>query len=207
MARSGRTGTIQQFVGSAHLFSSALTEILQNRLLREAGATNLSFSQLKLMQLLAIAETQTIGELAAFLGVSNAAASKTVEKLVQRGWVSRTTAASDRRAAHVALTHRARHLLAVYERKRQQKLAKVFDKAPPGELRRMATLMDRITVGIVNHSAKPEDICLHCGIYFRDRCLVRDLGGNSCLYRRRANVTSQRGKRLNHKRAIKAALK
>lgn len=193
MARSGRTGSIQQFLGSAHLFSSALTEILQNRLLREAGATNLSFSQLKLLQLLAIAETQTIGELAAFLGVSNAAASKTVERLVQQGWVSRATAEDDRRAAHVALTRRARHLLEVYKRKREEKLARVFDKASLRELRKLATLMDQITVDIVNHSAKPEDICLHCGIYFREKCLVRDLGGRSCLYRRRTEVTSQRG--------------
>ena len=193
MARSGRAGPIKQFMGSANLFSSALTEILQNRLLREAGASNLSFSQLKLLQLLAVAKTQTIGELAAFLGVSNAAASKTVEKLVQRGWVSRATAESDRRSAHVALTRRARHLLAVYERKRQEKLARVFDKASVRELRKLATFMDRITVGIVNHSAKPEDICLHCGIYFREKCLVRDLGGRSCLYRRRAEVASQRG--------------
>jgi DNA-binding MarR family transcriptional regulator len=207
MARSGRTGSIQQFLGSAHLFSSALTEILQNRLLWEAGATNLSFSQLKLLQLLAITETQTIGELAAFLGVSNAAASKTVEKLVQSGWVSRTTAESDRRTAHVALTRRAHHLLAVYERKRQQKLAKVFDKASLEELRRMATLMDQITVEMVNHSAKPEDICLHCGIYFRDKCLVRDLGGHSCLYRRRAKITSERGARRNENCAMKLTLK
>jgi len=190
MVRTARVGRIQEFVGSAHLFSSALTDVLQNRLLHEAGAVGLSFSQLKLLQLLAIAETQTVGELAAFLGVSNAAASKTVEKLVQQGWVSRATAESDRRTANVTLTPRARRLLATYEQKRREKLNKVFEKTSAQELRKLARLMDRVTVGIVNHNAKPEDICLHCGIYFRDKCLVRDLGELNCLYRRRAKVTA-----------------
>jgi DNA-binding MarR family transcriptional regulator len=206
MAGTARIGRIQDFVGSAHLFSSAISEILQNRLLREAGAKNLSFSQLKLLQLLAIAETQTVGELAAFLGVSNAAASKTVEKLVQKGWVLRATPENDRRTANVALTSRARRLLATYEQKRWDKLNKVFEKASAQDLRKMARLMDQITVGIVDHSAKPEEICLHCGIYFRDKCLVRDLGGRSCLYQRRAKVTAGPGHR-NGSRAMRSARK
>jgi len=206
MARNARTCPVQDFIGSAHLFSSALTEILQNCLLLEAGAKNLSFSQLKLLQLLGIAETQTVGELAAFLGVSNAAASKTVEKLVQKGWVSRATPERDRRTANVTLTPRARRLLAVYEQKRRDKLRKVFEKASAQDLRKTTRLMDRVTVGIVNHSAKPEDICLHCGIYFREKCLVRDLGGRNCLYQRRAELTAQQGQR-NGRRARKSAPK
>lgn len=84
MHRDEKPSPLHEFVGSAHLFSSALTEILQAGLLRQVGGENLSFSQLKLLQLLSVANTQTIGELAAFLGVSNPAASKMVEKLVQR---------------------------------------------------------------------------------------------------------------------------
>ena len=206
MIRTARTGCIQDFVGSAHLFSSAFDEILQHRLLREAGATNLSFSQLKLMQLLGTVETQTVGELAAFLGVSDAAASKAVERLVKKGWVSRATPESDRRTAHVTLTPRARRLLMVYEQKRRDKLSKVFEGASTQELRRMAKLIDRITMGIVNHNAKPEDICLHCGIYFRQKCLVRDLSGRSCPYHRRARTAGQRGQR-KARSAIKSALR
>ena len=199
MPRIARADFIQDFVGSAHLFSSALTDVLQDRLLRESGATRLSFSQLKLLQLLSVAKTQTIGELAAFLGVSNAAASKAAEKLVQRGWLSRTTGTQDRRSAHVALTAQARRLLADYERRRREKLSRVL-RNPPQQLRNVARLLDRITVEIVNHSAKPEDVCLHCGIYFRGKCLVRDLGGSGCLYQRRAHKQEQRRRELGGSR-------
>ena len=188
MTRAESANPIYEFVGSAHLFSSALTQVLQAGLLRQVGGVQLSISQLKLLQLLSVAETQTIGDLAAFLGVSNAAASKMVDKLVQRGWLSRVVGANDRRSAHVSLTIKSRRLLADYDRKRQEKLARVFHGCSGRELRRLAKLMDQITAAIVNHSAQPEEICLHCGIYFRGKCLVRDLGGRSCLYQQRAEI-------------------
>ena len=189
MTRAQSANPIYEFVGSAHLFSSALTEVLQVGLLRQVSGTQLSIPQLKLLQLLSVAETQTIGDLAAFLGVSGAAASKMVEKLVQRGWLSRVEGTKDRRAAHVSLTSKARRLLADYDQKRREKLAKVFRGYPAADLRRVARLMDRITAAIVDHSAKPEEICLHCGIYFRGKCLVRDLGGRNCLYQQRAQLS------------------
>jgi len=192
MPRTLTANPVQEFVGSAHLFSSALTEVLQNKLLREAGGLDLSFSQINLLQLLAVARTQTIGELAAFQGISNAAASKTVDKLVRTGWVSRTTAEKDRRVAHVSLTPQARHLLAEYDRKRRRKLQDIFRSMSPEELQHMAQLMDHITVGIINHSARAEDICLRCGIYFREKCPVRDLGGSICLYRKHGELRRNR---------------
>ncbi|MGO9432810.1 MAG: MarR family winged helix-turn-helix transcriptional regulator [Terracidiphilus sp.] len=188
MMKSETSDPVWQFVGSAHLFSSAFTDVLQGGLLRQVAGSRLSFSQLKLLQLLSVAKTQTIGELAAFLGVSNAAASKMVEKLVQQGFLLRAVGENDRRAAHVSLTSRSRRLLADYDEKRREKLAKVFLGCSATELQKLAKLMDQVTAAIVNHSAKPEEICLHCGIYFRGRCLVRDLGGRNCLYQQRAQL-------------------
>lgn len=187
---------VADFVGSAHLFSSALTEVLQARLLREAGGGALSLSNLKLLQLLAVTKTQTVSELAAFLGVSGAAASKMVERLVQSGWLSRAAGTQDRRAAHVSLTSQAQKLLATYEQLRQKKLPEIFRKASRRQLREMAQLMDQITVEILNHSTQAGEICLHCGIYFRNKCLVRDLDGRSCFYRQRAELTAARKSKL-----------
>ena len=199
MLKSDRSNAVPEFVGSAHLFSSALTEVLQAGLLRRVAGSQLSFSHLKLLQLLSVAKTQTISELAAFLGVSNAAASKMVDKLVQRGFLSRAVRRNDRRSAYVSLTSRSQRLLAEYERRRQEKLARVFRGHSASDLRKLARLLDEVTAAIVNHTAKPEQICLHCGIYFRGKCLVRDLGGHSCLYQRRAQMRSatERGHRVH----------
>lgn len=195
MLKGDQSNAIPQFIGSAHLFSSALTGVLQAGLLRQVAGSQLSFSHLKVLQLLAVAKTQTIGELASFLGISSAATSKIVDKLVQRGFLSRAVGASDRRAAHVSLTPRSRRLLADYEKRRRQKLAQVFRGHAPRELRKLARLLDQVTAAIVNHSAKPEKICLHCGIYFRGKCPVRDLGGHTCLYQQRAQMRSKQNAR------------
>jgi len=197
VARTRSMNGVADFVGSAHLFSSALTDVLQARLFREAGGAGLSLSNLKLLQLLAVAQTQTVGELAAFLGVSGAAASKMVEKLVQSGWLSRATGTHDRRAAHVTLTPQAQKLLAAYEKLRLERLPAIFHKASPRQLRALARLMDQITVEILNHSARAGDICLHCGIYFRNKCLVRDMDGRSCFYRQRAELAAERKRKLH----------
>lgn len=186
-----KSDPIREFVGSAHLFSSALTEVLQAGLLRRMAGSPLTFSQLKLLQLLSAAKTQTIGELAAFLGVSNAAASKMVDKLVQRGFLARSTGEHDRRAAHVSLTQRSHRMLADYDERRREKLAKVFRGCPAKDLRQLGRLLDQLTAAIVNHSTRPEEVCLHCGIYFRGKCLVRDLGGRNCLYQQRAQLRSE----------------
>ncbi len=188
MSTKQRASVLQQFVGSANLFSSALNDVLQAGLLRHVAGGGLSFSQLKLLQLLELAKTQTIGEVAAFLGVSNAATSKMVDKLVQRGWLARTVGTADRRSAHISLTTRARRVLHDYELRRQQKLTGVFRRCSISELQRLARLMDHLTAAIVDHTAKPEQICLHCGIYFRGKCLVRDMGGHNCLYQQRAQA-------------------
>lgn len=191
MPKTEMPNPVHEFVGSAHLFSSALTEVLQAGLLRQVSGSRLTFSQLKLLQLLSVAKTQTIGELAAFLGVSNPAASKMVDKLVQRGFLSRAVGERDRRSAHVSLRQSSRRLLAEYDQRRGEKLAKVFRGCSATDLRKLAKLLDHVTAAIVNHSTKPEEICLHCGIYFRGRCLVRDLGGRNCLYQQRVRLRSE----------------
>ena len=191
LGKNNSSNAVPEFVASAHLFSSALTEVLQAGLLRQVGRSDLSFSHLKLLQLLAVAKTQTVSELAMFLGVSKAAGSKMVDRLVLRGFVSRTVGTRDRRSAHVSLTARSHRLLADYEKRRLEKLAKIFRGCATRDLTKMAKLLDQVTAAIVYHSANPGEVCLHCGIYFPDRCLVRDLGGRNCQYRQRAQRRSR----------------
>ena len=48
----------------------------------------------------------------------------------------------------------------------------------------MSDMLDRVSAEIVNHTANPEEVCLQCGIYFRERCLLRSLMGRTCFYQR-----------------------
>ena len=183
----------KDFLGSAHVFATAVREVMEEKLLHEVAGKQTSLPQLKLLTLVASTDTHTIGDVAAFLGISKAAAGQTVEKLVRRRWLRRRIEKTDRRATKLSLTESGQRLLAEYESTRNQKLAKVFRGFSDKELRHMSDLLDRVSTEIVNHSAKPEEICLQCGIYFRERCLLRNVMGRTCFYQKHRDLRERRG--------------
>ena len=185
MARDSAIRGIDEFLGSVHVFASAVSDVIEQRLLAQVSGGKLTVPQLKLLKLVAMADSHTIGDVASFLGVSNAAASKAVDRLVQRKLVRRTEDAKDRRAMRLSITRPGERLLARYESAKQRKLASLFAAFPPAELRGVSNLLDRLSAGIVDHSSNPEELCLKCGIYFRERCLVRQLVKRNCFYQRR----------------------
>lgn len=182
MGRAVFQQIFNDFLGSTQVFATAVTDVIEERLLREVAGPQFTHSQFKLLKLVASTDALSIGDVAAFLGVSNAAASKAVDKLVRRKMLVRTQGVVDRRAAVLALTPRSRRLLAAYEEAKNRKLAEVFQAFAPEELERMTEILDRLSAGIVNHHARPEEVCLQCGIYFREKCLLQKLIGRRCFY-------------------------
>lgn len=182
MSRAARLGVANDFLGSTQVFATAVNDIIEGKLLREVAGQQLTLSQLKLLKLVANTDAHSIGDVAAFLGVSNAAASKAVDKLVRRKMLVRTERTLDRRTTELALTRRSVRLLAAYDTAKNRKLAEVFGRFSVEELRHTADILDQLSAGIVDHNANPEDICLQCGIYFREKCLMRKLVGRRCFY-------------------------
>lgn len=182
MSRAARIRIVNDFLGSTQVFATAVNDIIEQKLLREVAGQHLTLSQFKLLRLVANTDSHSIGDVAAFLGVSDAAASKAVDKLVRRRMLVRTERTLDRRTTELTLTRRSVRLLAAYDAAKNRKLAEVFGSVPADELRRTADILDRLSAGIVDHSANPEEICFQCGIYFREKCLVRKLVGRRCFY-------------------------
>ncbi len=190
MSRAVPPQLVSDFLGSAQVFATAMTEVVEERLLREITGDTLTLSQFKLLKLVANTDAHSVGDVAAFLGVSNAAASKAVDKLVRRKQLARAEGRLDRRAAVLSLTARSRRLLAAYDAVRDQKLTEIFRTFSSEELEHTTEILDRLSAGIIDHNAKPEETCLQCGIYFREKCLVHKLVGRRCFY---ANHQSRRG--------------
>ena len=105
MATAQRVSIINDFLASMNIFSSAIHELMAEQLRDELGG-ELTIPQLKLLKLIAKTNTESLGEVAAFLGVSNAAASKSVDRLVRRDLVLRKESADDRRARPAAVERR-----------------------------------------------------------------------------------------------------
>ncbi len=176
---------VDDFLGSAHVFASAVADVIEARLLKEVTQNQITTSQLKLLKLISLTGTRTIGDVATFLGVSNAAASKAVDKLVRMMLLRRSEEETDRRAIHLSLTQPSRRLLANYDAARQRKLQEIFRDFDPKELQKAATLLDRLSACIVDSSANPEQMCLQCGIHARKECVLRTILKRSCIFERR----------------------
>jgi DNA-binding MarR family transcriptional regulator len=180
-----RQQLVNDLLGSAHLFVSAVSGVMEQQLLSEIAGKQLTLSQLKILTLLELTEAHNVGDVAAFLGVSDAAASKAVDRLVRRKYLRRTEGREDRRSSDLSLAKAGRAVLKRYESAKDRKLAGMFGNLDPNELIQTATFLERLTKGIVHDSANPEEICLQCGIYLKKRCLVREAGQPDCHYQSR----------------------
>lgn len=176
-----RVQLIQDVLGSAHIFSSAVDDLMQDRLYAVIGE-QLTFSQLKLLKLIARSETHNISQVAAFLGVSSAAASKAVDRMVRRGLLLRTEAERDRRAVEIALTAEGQRLLGEYERVTHQTLEEIFGEITPEGLRETAERLDQLSMRLVDHDFDGGEACFRCGIYFREKCLLRARRNRYCHF-------------------------
>lgn len=178
---------VNDFLGAAHVFATAVNVVIDEDLLRNASDGQLTVSQMKLLKLVGLNDTLTVGDVAAFLQVSKAAASKAVDKLVRKMFLQRSPGETDRRETCLSLTEQSRRLLARYNSAREQKLKEIFSLSVPAELRQVSGLLDCLSarIAIENSSAQPGKLCLQCGTYFRENCLLRTQLGRHCFHLRR----------------------
>lgn len=172
---------IRQVMGASHVFCSSVTELLDRTLL-EASDEQLVMSQVKLLLLISRpGQRFKVTDVAEFLGVTNAAASRSIDRLVQRGLVERTVSQEDRRAVDLALTSLAEELLARFTTVRNRELLRLLGQHPDEKLERAAALLDELSVLLLDPETAVDERCLRCGIHFRSGCVVRDVLGRECV--------------------------
>ena len=91
------------------------SEVFMHRSMRDfkkfMDETDLSFSQINILMRLLHGGSTGVSEIGGQLGVTNAAASQAVERMVQLGLIERTEDHQDRRAKKLALTPKGRTLI------------------------------------------------------------------------------------------------
>jgi len=183
MSRSNAPNLIYEFLSGARVFAKAVRDVIESEVLREVAGPRLSMPQLKLLFLVAHADQVTIGDAGSFLGVSNPAASKTVEKLVRRRLLRRCDIQGDRRSSHLSLAESSRRLLEIYETARDRKAAEIFSRYSPDVLRYAAELLDHLACEIASRrSLQRGGECMQCEMYYREDCRFGQLGGHQCFY-------------------------
>ena len=89
--KTERVEMLNDFIASALIFSTAMTELLDDKI-RSVFGNRYTLPQLRLLKMVSRTRAGTVSDVAAFLSVSNAAASKAVDRLVKRDLVRRAAA-------------------------------------------------------------------------------------------------------------------
>ncbi len=184
MSLEDQMSLIEEFLGSATVFGHAVARMMEEKLWHQVTDTRLTASQLKLLKLVSLSDDTTIGDVAVFLEISNAAASKAVDKLVGQSLLRRSEGARDRRAIHLSLTGQGRGILDKYDAAAQAKLTEIFGQFSREELDRTMDLLDALSTLFVDHRSRRGEVCVQCGIFFRRKCSIRQRLGQRCLYLR-----------------------
>lgn len=171
---------IEEVMGAAHVFCSAVDELLDFSL-RKIGASHIAMSQVKLLLLIARpGQRVKLSGIAGFLGVTNAAVSRAVDRLVNRGLVARNVSREDRRAVDLALTPQGRDLLDRFSEARNARLLELLADVPDEKLRRISAVLDDLSVLLLDPDAVGQERCLRCNTHFRSGCVVQDVRGRAC---------------------------
>jgi len=182
-----RVKTVNNFCASALVFSAAMTELLETKI-NETIGNKYTLTQLRLLAMVDKTDVQYVTEVADVLNVSNAAASKAVERLVRRGVIERRESKRDRRAIQLLLTEEGHRVIESFENVQHQAFGELFGQVSTESLHEAGLFMDRMTVDLVNIMGTSDGACLRCGIYFRDKCLLRDANNRKCRYHSSKNV-------------------
>ncbi|MGA2146644.1 MAG: MarR family winged helix-turn-helix transcriptional regulator [Bryobacteraceae bacterium] len=153
-----------EFLSSVRVLAWSVREVIERTVLREVSGDTLTFSQLKLLYLVAHTDVLSIGDAAAFLEVTCGAASRTVDELVRRRLLRRVAPQEDRRLIRLSLTETSRRLMDAYQTARDYRAIMAFRQFAPEELRKTSEVLDRLAGAIVSDSSSPNATCMQCEI-------------------------------------------
>lgn len=159
------------------LFVSVLAKALTERMLNERFAGRVTSAQVHGLRYLAHNEERLMSDLADGLGISYPAATKTVERLVKKGLVTRESDPADRRVVKVRLTAAGEQLIQDIDGARRQMLTAVLTRLTPDD---REALLQGMSAFIAASLQQIEDgqllseICLHCGDTHQASCPVAE---------------------------------
>jgi DNA-binding MarR family transcriptional regulator len=104
-------------------------------------AADLTFTQLRALSVLARTQPQRMSDLAGGLDMTPASASALVDRMDQRGFVTRRSDPEDRRTVLVELSRRGQHILDIMERGSSDHFGRLIEKMTPNEREALATTL------------------------------------------------------------------
>jgi DNA-binding MarR family transcriptional regulator len=154
--------------------------------LNEVSPSPLALSQFRLLLLIdRPARSFMVSDVAEIMGVTNAAASRSTDRLVQRGLIDRRVSSEDRRAVELTLTEEGEALLERVRDVSDKHLFAALGDYDDEKLEELSKLLDELAVRLLNMDEARTQKCLRCGVHFREGCIMREVLGRSCIFSER----------------------
>lgn len=172
---------IDEFIGHLQLMAFLTRHYIESRFIEEATERPLSYVHMNLLRILDNHPGETVGDIARYMKVSYPAATKTIDKLVRFGLLKRREDSYDRRIAHLHLTSSGKKIVEKYYNLKNAEIEKVISDLGIENAKVLNRQMHEFSQALVNSAPITKAICMQCGTYDPDICMVKT-DGKSCGY-------------------------
>lgn len=164
---------------NSHIFSAAIIEGLETRFLSKAIGGELSRCQLRTLRFIAADGELRIGDVARCLGISAAAASKTIGRLEELGLVARHAVPGDRRATLLSVSKAGHRVVDSFDDFAASKVAPLIELLGAPKVVQLSTLLEHASRCFLEQpleEATGEETCLRCAGFFEESCPLQHQG-------------------------------
>ncbi len=162
--------------------SHVIQQLYFNKYLANASQYNISANQFYILKLLTITGSYNLSAVARTLEISNAAAGKNIDKLVQLKLVHRRFRKADRRVTNLTITDAGRQIVADYDAVRDVNQANVLRQYTSDEKELFIDYIRRFLNSTLKDITNTELICLQCNESCGDDCIVRECQGQCSFH-------------------------
>ncbi len=168
-----RGNPVHELLGSVSVFASVVSTIVDEALSSVSGENALTLGQLRFLELVAHGDEANMSEIARSVGISNAAVSRTLDKLADLGLVTRRPGTVDRRTVRLGLTQDGDAVLADYRTRIESALIGTLAEGGTEGLAPITAAVDRMTRALLEARAgepPPCRGCIACNLFRRAAC-------------------------------------
>ncbi len=163
--------------------SSHVTQYLFfNQYIAQATDFPISANQYYILKLLSIGGPYNLSFIAQTLEISNAAAGKNIDKLVQFKLVKRRFRRADRRVANLSITEAGREIVDNYEQVRVSNQSELLKNYSDSEKEQFIDYIRRFITHTLGEQGNTDLICLQCNETCDEDCVIRECKGQCSFH-------------------------
>jgi DNA-binding MarR family transcriptional regulator len=176
-------GCVNSLLRYCHIFSQAVQSVLQNNSASQASDGNLSYRQVSLLTLISSKGGHLVGDVVHFLGVSYAAASQMIDKLVKMDLLVLESDQRDRRVKRIRTTEKGEEIANQFRKVQRECIQQLISQYDQDDLKQVVDgLADMTTILVSSIGDDVNQVCLKCGIFDSKGCILNGEMNASCPY-------------------------